>query len=83
MLFEVPPPAPIDRGGRPRWNKVHEYQELVEALIEFGALQPAIAKAVGVSVPTLAHYFSGTPAWQARWGRRSRATTQTEKVQHD
>lgn len=72
VLFEVPPPAPIDKGGRPKWEKAIEYQELVEAMCDFGASLAQIEAAVGVSGPTLRLNFSGTPAWQ-EWTRRRRA----------
>lgn len=58
--------APKNLGGRPRFDKVTEYQELVEYLLDVGAKIAEIARAVGVSGPTLRLYFSGSPAWQAR-----------------
>lgn len=67
---------PKDLGGRPRWNKVEYYQELVEFMLEIGEDIATIAKAVGVSTPTLRHYFSGLPAWQARRNNRSRSRRQ-------
>lgn len=71
--------APKHPGGRPKFNKVEEYQEFVDYCLGVGVDIAEIAKAVGVSQPTLRHYFSGSPAWQSRratWRnmKRPRAT---------
>jgi hypothetical protein len=65
--------APRNLGGRPRFNKVKEYQSLVDRQLMAGSTLGEIAAAVGVSVPTLRLYFSGRPSWQAmraRWRGR-------------
>lgn len=72
-LFQEHLPEVRRVSGRPGWSKANEYRGLVDYLLEVGALQAEIALAVGVSVPTLVHYFFGTPTWQARWGHRSRS----------
>lgn len=66
--------------GRPRWEKAKEYQELVECLVDWGLGREEIAQAVGVSGETLAHYFSETASWKARWGNRKRRTTDDHRT---
>jgi hypothetical protein len=78
-LFGPMDVPPKNLGGRPRWNKVEQYQEFVEYLVELGAPQSDIARAVGVSIPTLALYFSGGSAWQARWGHPARRNPDRSK----
>lgn len=71
VLFDMPAPAPIKRGGRPSWNKAEEYQELVEAMCDFDASLAQIEAAVGVSAPTLRRIFYRLPAWR-KWSLRRR-----------
>ncbi len=67
-LFDLPPPAPKDRGGRPTFKKTKQNHRLVVRLIRLGYSQPEIAARVGCSVPTLRRHFSGILLWRARWG---------------